>query len=164
MTNGLNMKNKELPSQRTQKDIQEIQRLMEKEKEKLLQERQKKKLAENEQNQNHLQNLQLNLTNLETKLEYQLRKEKKLLQKEQQNQKKLSDCFVSNNISWKLKSGTFLYPIWEGTYNNVHIFNITKKQLYYELSLVFKGAKSKEFDDVQKQAGILLESLLKNKN
>jgi len=86
-----------------------------------------------------------------------------LQQKEQQNQINLNE-FVANNITWKLKKSNLLYPIWEGRYNNVHVFNITQKQLYYELGIVFKGAKSKNFDDIQKQAGMLLESLLKNKS
>lgn len=140
------MKNKEYPSQKTKEDIQQLQQKLQKEK-----------------NQNQVENLKRALFELQTKLEYQLRQEKKQLQqKSLKEQRERLNEFNSGKINWKLKKGINLYPVWEGHYNNVHLFNITQKQQYYELSFLIKNEKSKEINTVQSKAELFLESLFKN--
>lgn len=70
--------------------------------------------------------------------------------------------FSSGKINWKLKKGNNLYPIWEGRYNNIHLFNITQKQQYYELSFLIKNEKSQEINTIQNKAELFLESLFNN--
>lgn len=83
-------------------------------------------------------------------------------QKSLKEQRERLNEFNSGKINWKLKKGINLYPVWEGHYNNVHLFNITQKQQYYELSFLIKSEKSKEINTVQSKAELFLESLFKN--
>jgi len=48
--------------------------------------------------------------------------------------------------------------MWEGYINNKHIFNITQKQQYFELSLVNKSFSSQSLDEANKKAELFLEA------
>jgi hypothetical protein len=128
------MKNKNLPSQKTREQI-----------------------AEAKPNQKNL------LKELQTKLEYQLRKEKKESEKLKiKNDFNKLNNFSSGNINWVLKKNQFgHYPVWEGYYQGIHLFNINQKKSYYELSFINMNEKSFEFKLIQEKAELFLKSLFK---
>ena len=80
-----------------------------------------------------------------------------LLKEEQKKARNLLE-FSSGKINWKLKSGTLIYPVWEGFYQKKHIFNIIQKQTYFELNLVQKSQTSMLLEDVKKKAELFLEA------
>lgn len=106
--------------------------------------------------QKSLQNL---LNENQIKLEYQERQEK-VQQKKQIQKAKINENneFSSGQINWKKKSNSLLYNVWEGYYNEKHLFNITQKQQYFELKLVSKNVNSTNMNDIQKKAELFLES------
>ena len=110
------------------------------------------------QNQNKISSLKRAIFEQETKLEFEKRKERiQILKEEQQKTKNLKE-FTSGKINWKLKTGTLFYPVWEGYYQNKHVFNIIQKQTYFELNLVQKSEKSMVLEDIKKKAELFIDT------
>ncbi len=102
---------------------------------------------------------QQQIEELEIQLEYLQRREK-LQQKEQEkinNFNKILE-FKTDNIIWKKSNKSLMYNLWEGFFKNVHLFNLTQKQNYYELNLLPQKKTFKSLEDVK----IISENILKN--
>ncbi len=67
--------------------------------------------------------------------------------------------FKSENLLWKKSGKSLMHNVWEGHFNSRHLFNLTQKQTYYELTLIPQRTSPKNIDEAKLMAEGILKTL-----
>lgn len=111
-------------------------------------------------NQHEQRILAQQLSELFIKQEYLQRKEKQQLKKQKISDKTKEILeFKSENLLWKKSNKSLLHHVWEGHFNSRHLFSLTQKQTYYELTLIPQRTSLKNLDEAKLMAESILKTL-----